>query len=131
MSPMDGQKEFRGATPGYEGYAYREDAQVAAREKGTTRGMLGYSRKWWPKSIAGGVGEDIFTPGVDGNRSQRLWPVETCRPSSANRDLYTGGGLGLMGHVSRPDARAELGIGGQTPSFFAKHSGVHSPTARV
>lgn len=40
MSPMDGQKEFRGANPGYEGYAYREDAQVAAREKGTTRGML-------------------------------------------------------------------------------------------
>lgn len=75
---------------------------MAAREKVPTRGMLKILPKV-PKSIAGGVGEDIFTPRVYGNRSQRLWPVATFRPSSANRDLYTGGGLCLMGHVQIPD----------------------------
>lgn len=87
---MDGQEEFRGTTPDHARYACREDAQVT-RERGTHEEMLGHSRKERAKSSGvvtrqrhcGGVGVDIFTPGVDGNRSSRLWPVATYRPSNA------------------------------------------------
>ena len=45
-------------------------------------------------------------------------------------DLYRGA-FGSMGQAPRPNVIMDIGIGGQTSSFFAKRSGVHGPGARA
>nr|CCA19161.1 AlNc14C64G4609 [Albugo laibachii Nc14] len=107
MSPMEGQDEFRDATPDYAGNAFSEEAQVAAREGGPTEEYLNARERGGPSPVESLPGSDIE---VELARiSPRLESMERTR-------LGSGGGFGIRG---------------QTSSFYAKNSEVHGPRARV
>nr|CCA19525.1 GK15001 putative [Albugo laibachii Nc14] len=107
MSPMDGQEEFRGAASDYAGNAYREEAQLGAREGIPTEEYLDARERGGPSIVESLPGSDVA---VELARiSSRLESMERPR-------LGSGGGFG---------------IGGQTLNFFARHSGVHGPGSHV
>lgn len=80
MSPIEGQEEFRGATTDYAGYACREEAHVAAHERGTTEECFDIRGRGGPSLVETLPGSDIALELA--KISSRLDSMERDRQSS-------------------------------------------------
>ncbi|CAI5719630.1 unnamed protein product [Peronospora farinosa] len=113
MSPMAVEEVFKGATPDYAGAA----------------GV---------PSVKSLPGSDIaaklarISSRLDSMEKEHQGPgkYRTEGQVVPSRHMYVGG-FGSMGHAPRPDAKVDLGIGGQTSSLFAKRSEVYGISTRA
>ena len=103
MSPMDSQEEFRGGTPYYADYACREEAQVAARERGTTeecldtreRGGTSLVESLSVSDIAAELARIFLRLESMEKVQQGLGQWHTGGQAAPPRDMFSGGRLGL------------------------------------